>query len=85
MRTWILDNKGKVVEVSNYAKVQGIFIGCVATFIIIVTLIGPDLKNTKLLSKKAEVLMNWRVIHRQGSKDRLLLCEDPSVALKRNP
>ncbi|KAF8871300.1 carboxylic acid transporter [Gymnopilus junonius] len=41
LRTTIIEN-GKIVNVPDYAKVQGILIGVVAAFVFIVTLIGPE-------------------------------------------
>jgi len=41
LRTTIIE-KGKPVNVPDYAKVQGILIGVVAAFVFVVTLVGPE-------------------------------------------
>ncbi|PPQ70216.1 hypothetical protein CVT26_014473 [Gymnopilus dilepis] len=41
LRTTLVQ-KGQIVDVPDYAKVQGILIGVVAAFVFIVTLIGPE-------------------------------------------
>ncbi|OCH85196.1 MFS general substrate transporter [Obba rivulosa] len=41
LRTTIIEN-GQVKDVPNYATVQGILIGVVAAFVVVVTIIGPE-------------------------------------------
>ncbi|KAH6867668.1 carboxylic acid transporter, partial [Coprinopsis sp. MPI-PUGE-AT-0042] len=41
LKTTIIKN-GEPTIVPDYAKVQGIFVGCVATFVIFITIIGPE-------------------------------------------
>lgn len=41
LKTTIIKN-GEPTVVPDYAKVQGIFIGCVAAFVIFITIIGPE-------------------------------------------
>jgi len=41
LKTYIIE-KGKQVEVPDYAKVQGILIGSVAAFVLFITIIGPE-------------------------------------------
>ncbi|KAK0452195.1 major facilitator superfamily domain-containing protein [Desarmillaria tabescens] len=41
-RTTITHADGTTENVPDYAKVQGIFIGCVAVFLIVVTILGPE-------------------------------------------
>ncbi|KAF9525588.1 carboxylic acid transporter [Crepidotus variabilis] len=42
LRTFVTNNKGEREEVPDYAKVQGILIGCVAAFVVLITIIGPE-------------------------------------------
>jgi len=41
LKTYIME-KGKLVQVPDYAKVQGILIGSVAAFVLFITIIGPE-------------------------------------------
>ncbi|PFH49486.1 hypothetical protein AMATHDRAFT_63047 [Amanita thiersii Skay4041] len=41
-RTTIIGENGKPMDVPDYATVQGIFIGVVAAYVIIVTILGPE-------------------------------------------
>jgi SHS family lactate transporter-like MFS transporter len=66
---------GKYEDVPDYAKVQGIFIGCVAAYLIIVTVFGPENHGSHFEKHKAafeegggrddaELDVNGNVIHR---------------------
>jgi MFS transporter, SHS family, lactate transporter len=52
LRTTIIKN-GKVMDVPDYATVQGILIGVVAAFIIVVTILGPEYVT---LSSKSSII-----------------------------
>ena len=41
LRTTIFKD-GQLIDVPDYAKVQGIFIGVVAAYLFVVTLVGPE-------------------------------------------
>ena len=42
LRTTVTDHNGQPKEVPDYASVQGILIGVVAAFVLVVTIIGPE-------------------------------------------
>ncbi|TFK97859.1 major facilitator superfamily domain-containing protein [Pterulicium gracile] len=52
LRTELVVN-GEVREVPDYAKVQGIFIGCVAAYLIVVTIFGPENHGSHFEQHKA--------------------------------
>ena len=41
MKTTIIEN-GQSMVVQDYAKVQGIFIGCIVAYTLVLTIIGPE-------------------------------------------
>jgi len=51
-RTTIIEG-GKVTNIPNYAKVQGIFIGVIAAFVLIITIIGPENHSSHFEKHKA--------------------------------
>ena len=42
MHTTVIDKDGNPKVVSDYATVQGILIGVVAAFVLVVTIVGPE-------------------------------------------
>lgn len=42
LHTTVIDKNGQPKVVSDYATVQGILIGVVAAFVLIITIIGPE-------------------------------------------
>ena len=52
LKTTIIKN-GEPTIVPDYAKVQGIFIGCVAAFVIFITIIGPENHGSHFEKAKA--------------------------------
>lgn len=52
LRTTIVKD-GKVEDVPDYATVQGILIGCVAAFVIFITIIGPENHGSHFEQHKA--------------------------------
>ncbi|EPQ50135.1 MFS general substrate transporter [Gloeophyllum trabeum ATCC 11539] len=52
LRTTIIKN-GQPTEVADYATVQGIFIGVVAAFVIVITIIGPENHGSHFEKHKA--------------------------------
>lgn len=53
LRTTVTDHNGQPKEVPDYASVQGILIGVVAAFVVVVTILGPENYGSHFENAKA--------------------------------
>jgi len=73
-RTTVIKN-GKPTEVADYATVQGIFIGVVAAFVIVITIIGPENHGSHFEKHKA-------AFEEGGGRDEAMAEEDDVPRVK---
>ncbi|KAF5317741.1 hypothetical protein D9619_012606 [Psilocybe cf. subviscida] len=72
LKTTIIEN-GKRVVVPDYAKVQGILIGVVAAFVVIITIIGPENHGARFEKNKTAF--------EEGAAEESVIIDDNDIAV----